>query len=284
MNPEQWERGPGFFPAVEEEIKRRSAMQAEERFDRLVKQRRTSTFVVFVFTVALSFFCILFLVKNTDVFDSLFSQKIRVGNYQDGYADGYAAGREDGQKLGYQAGFADAEKKHPPTARPTPSPTRRPTPTSRPTETPAPEYVYVSASSANIRKNANINAEIVATVSKGTRLQLLGHSRVTNGKVWQEVYAPSGDMGWISSGVVSDSYVRSSGGSSNISGLSDDRATDSPTRRPTAQPDPQGPMVYMAVNGKCYHRISNCSGMKNWIYVTVQDAIKKGRRQCPNCY
>ena len=56
---------------------------------------------------------------------------------------------------------------------------------------------------------------------------------------------------------------------------------------PTATPEPTAIpgkiMVYFNVNGNYYHTTSNCSGMKNAGYFTLDDAIAYGKRRCPVC-
>lgn len=42
--------------------------------------------------------------------------------------------------------------------------------------------------------------------------------------------------------------------------------------------------VYVSRTGYCYHSISYCSNMKNPLRMSKEEAIKKGRSPCSNCY
>ena len=63
--------------------------------------------------------------------------------------------------------------------------------------------------------------------------------------------------------------------------------TPEPTDAPTATPEPTGIpgkiMVYFNVNGKYYHSVSDCSGMKRAGYFTLDDALASGKKRCPVC-
>lgn len=61
--------------------------------------------------------------------------------------------------------------------------------------------------------------------------------------------------------------------------------TEAPTPSPTPAPTgvPGKTMVYFNVNGKYYHSVSDCSGMKNAGYYTLDEAIAQGKQRCDVC-
>ena len=72
-------------------------------------------------------------------------------------------------------------------------------------------------------------------------------------------------------------------------------ATVTPAPVPTAEPivapapvivqeEQKENMVWVPSTGKKYHRHSNCSGMKNPSYVSIDDAIARGYTPCKKCY
>lgn len=61
--------------------------------------------------------------------------------------------------------------------------------------------------------------------------------------------------------------------------------TDAPTPSPSPEPTgiPGKTMVYFNPNGKYYHSVSDCSGMKRAGYFTLDEAIERGKLRCPVC-
>lgn len=61
--------------------------------------------------------------------------------------------------------------------------------------------------------------------------------------------------------------------------------TEAPTPSPTPAPTdvPGKTMVYFNVNGTYYHSVSDCSGMKNAGYYTLDEAIAQGKQRCEVC-
>lgn len=55
---------------------------------------------------------------------------------------------------------------------------------------------------------------------------------------------------------------------------------------PESEPEPEQYIeyVYVSRTGYCYHSISYCSNMKNPLRMSKEEAIKKGRSPCSNCY
>jgi hypothetical protein len=103
-----------------------------------------------------------------------------------------------------QAPAASATATAEPTATPTPPPTATPAPTERPTQPPTTYYV-ISPQAANVRANPSTSAEVVAQVSPGAEVQVVGQAvgGVASGStLWYEVrYA--GRTAYIHSSVVS---------------------------------------------------------------------------------
>lgn len=57
------------------------------------------------------------------------------------------------------------------------------------------------------------------------------------------------------------------------------------TPEPVASQAPaQGEIVWASKTGKSYHNNPECSGMKNPIQMTLDEAIASGRTACSNCY
>ena len=53
---------------------------------------------------------------------------------------------------------------------------------------------------------------------------------------------------------------------------------------PEPEPEQYIEYVYVSRTGYCYHSISYCSNMKNPLRMSKEEAIKKGRSPCSNCY
>ena len=53
---------------------------------------------------------------------------------------------------------------------------------------------------------------------------------------------------------------------------------------PDPEPEQYIEYVYVSRTGYCYHSISYCSNMKNPLRMSKEEAIKKGRSPCSNCY
>lgn len=63
-------------------------------------------------------------------------------------------------------------------------------------------------------------------------------------------------------------------------------ATPAPTEAPTPVPttEPVGEMVWIPKSGKKYHRIPDCSGMKNPSQIPLSEAQARGIPPCSNCW
>jgi cell wall-associated NlpC family hydrolase len=67
-----------------------------------------------------------------------------------------------------------------------------------PTETPAgPKLVASEGLGARLRAEPRLEGIIVEILPEGAEVKVLGEERVSNGRAWQRVVAPSGRQGWL---------------------------------------------------------------------------------------
>lgn len=66
-----------------------------------------------------------------------------------------------------------------------------------------PTYLTITTDGANIRKKANLHADVVTIVSPGTKLEYRGIKKTDNSNVkWYQIKTPNDKKGWISSKIV----------------------------------------------------------------------------------
>lgn len=200
-----------------------------------------------------------------------------------------------GSTLNLLAAAAAASMPTPtPTAAPTAKPTATPTPTPRPTKTPivivrptatptprptATKTVillstpstkisaWVTGDSANVRRGASTSYGVVEKLYYGEKLYIIDKT-AQNG--WYKVQTQSGNVGYVSSKLISTSQptTRNSSGGTGSGGSSSQ----------------QSRTVYVSRTGKCYHSYAGCSDMNNPLAMTEAEAIARGRRRCQKCW
>lgn len=138
---------------------------------------------------------------------------------------------------------------------------------------------YVTSSSANIRKKATTNSNIVTTLKRGTKLYVTGSVETAKG-TWYKIRTENGKTGYVSGRLISASAPSSS---SSRSGSGTSGSGSSAASTYVDQPS-QSRTVYVSRTGECYHSRANCSGMKSPLKMTEREAISRGRRPCKKCW
>lgn len=146
------------------------------------------------------------------------------------------------------------------------------------------ETVWVNGSNVNVREEPNTKSKSLGKVNSGTSLDL--YEKRDDG--WSCINF-NGSSAYIKSEFLSDKEIQpvtatkskksSSGGKKSSAKTSNTNTTDV-----AASSTPIGETVYITDGGKCYHKTSTCSNMKNPVATTLDNAVAIGKKPCKKCY
>lgn len=151
------------------------------------------------------------------------------------------------------------------------------------------QTVWVNGSNVNVRAEPNTKSKSLGKVNTGTELGL--YEERSDG--WSCVNY-DGSTAYIKSDFLSDEKVlpavpkettkKTNSGSKKSSKKSSTELSDT-TSSVAASPSAEvGETVYITSSGKCYHKKSTCSNMKNPMATTLESAVASGRKACSKCY